>query len=47
MLLGEGLLVVHLCVDVAVVEELHVGLLHLVEQGGGGEGREGGECRAI
>ena len=38
MLLGEGLLVVHLCIDVAVVEELYVGLLHL------GRRRESAEC---
>ena len=38
VLLGEGLLVVHLCVDVAVVEELYVGLLHL------GRRRESAEC---
>ena len=41
VLLSERLLVVHFCVDVAMVEELHVRLLHLVEQGeGGGGGRE-------
>lgn len=31
MLLSEGLFIVHLCVNVAVVEEIHIDHLHLQE----------------